>query len=122
MTITELTPLFDRLDELNVDYSASISRGRKISSIWVSGVRATHEHYHPILNALTSAFDRLDKTISSGVQSWEASKDGTTLKMYHVASCKVTGYRTVERKKTVEVETDEIEIDEVPVYDCSETE
>lgn len=122
MTITELTPLLDRLDAMGVDYSASIHKGKKVSSLFVSGVRTTHENYHPILSALTSAFNHLDKSISSGTQSWRAEKDGTSLTMYHVAVCKVTGYRTVEKKKTVEVETEEIETEEVPIYDCSETE
>lgn len=122
MTINELALLLNRLDELNVDYTANLTKGMKVSSMWISSLRTTHENYHPALSAITSAFGHLDKEISSGIQSWRAEKDGTTLTMYRIAQCKVTGYRTVETKKKIEVETEEIETEEVPIYDCTEVE
>jgi hypothetical protein len=85
-------------------------------------VRQTDGNYHVVLSLVTSLFGRLVKEISAGTQSWSGSKDGTTLTMHRIAQCKVTRYRTVEKKKTIEVETDEIETEEVPVYDCAETE
>jgi len=122
MTLTEIIPLLDKLDEFEVDYSVGIRKGRKIGSIWISELRATHPNYRPVLSALTSAFGRLDKEVSCGVQSWKAEKDGTTLTMYRVASCKIVGYKTIEVPKKIEVETEEMETEEVPIYDCAEVE
>lgn len=81
-----------------------------------------HEKYHGVVSLLTSTFDRLDKSISYGVQSWKAQKDNTDLTMYSVASCKIVGYRNVEKPKVIEVETEDMETVAEPIYDCSATE
>lgn len=122
MTLIEVTTLLDQLDEQDINYSVSIAKGKKVGRVWIDSLRSTDERYHTVLAIVTRAFGRLDKAISNGGQSWSGQKDGTSLLMYRVASCKVTGYRTVERKKTVEVETDEVETEEVPIYDCTDTE
>jgi hypothetical protein len=122
MTINEVLPTLVKLDEMGVGYTAYVLAGAKVSSIWISQVRQTDGNYHVVLSLVTSLFGRLVKEISAGTQSWSGSKDGTTLTMHRIAQCKVTRYRTVEKKKTIEVETDEIETEEVPVYDCAETE
>lgn len=119
MTFAEAKLLLDRLDELDANYTVSLTNGQKISSIFVSGVQYDSENYHPILSALTTAFGKINKEISSGLQSWKAEKDNTHLTMYRVAQCKITGYRSEERKVTKEVETEETETVEIPIYDCS---
>ena len=118
MKIAEIMPLLDKLTELDVNWGLDL-RKKGVGRLWVDGLSQADERYHPVLSILTSFFERLNKEISGGIQSWSAEKDGATLMMYRVAQCKVVGYRTVERKKVVEVETEEIETDEEPIYDCT---
>lgn len=122
MKYQELLPLFEKLDEMGINYSADVKGGQRVGRIWIDRVPTTHEQYHPVVSLLTSTFDRLTKEVSYGSQSWKATKDETDLVMYRVASCKVVGYRTTERPKTIEVETEEMETVEEPIYDCSATE
>lgn len=122
MKYQELLSLFEKLDEMGIDYCADVHPGQKVGRLWISGVPMTHEKYHPVVSLLTSTFERLDKEVSYGEQSWRADKDNTSLVMDNVAKCKVVGYRTVERPKTIEVETEEMETTEEPIYDCSATE
>ena len=121
MKYEEISPLLEKLNELNAQWSLDVTH-KGVGRLWISNVSQTSENYHAVVSALTSFYGRLDKEVSCGTQSWSAEKEGQTLMMYRVASCKVVGYRTVERKKMVEVETEEIETEEEPIYDCSETE
>lgn len=122
MKIHEIVPLLENLDTLNIDYSLDVHKGLQAGRLWISGLSTKHEHYHTVISLLTRFYGKLEKKIDSGTQSWTARKDNQDLLMYRVAQCKVTSYRTEERKVTKEVETDEIETYEVPIYDCSEAE
>ena len=121
MTYEEVKPLLDKLTEFGVEFELTI-KSKGCDRLWVSQLRQTNEYYHHILSTLTSFAGRLDKSISYGTQSWSGEKDGLDITVYNVASCKIVGYNTVERKKVVEVETEEIETTEVPIYDCREIE
>lgn len=120
MDIQTVIPLCDQLKALGVDWELTIRKG-DARRLWVTSVKQESELYRPVLTALTSFFSKLEKEISYGQQSWSAEKDGLSLTMYGVAKCKVVGYKTVEKKKVIEVETEEIETDEEPIYDCTET-
>ena len=121
MKYEEIRPLLDEITQLGVHFDLSLTH-EGVGRLWISNVKQTSDNYHEVVSALTRFYGRLDKEISYGNQSWKAEKDGQTLNMYSVAQCKVVGYRTVERKKMVEVETEEVEIDEEPIYDCSSVE
>jgi len=121
MEFEEIKPLLDELKTLGASFELTV-RSSGIGRLWVSDVKQGQDNYHPIISALTRFYGRLDKDISCGIQSWSAEKDGQSLSVYNVARCKVVGYKTVERKKTIEVETEEIETEEEPIYDCSEVE
>lgn len=116
-----IKPLLDELKSLGAEFSLDLTH-RGVGRLWISNVKQTSTNYHDVVSALTRFYGRLDKQVSYGTQSWTATKEGQTLNMYSVAQCKVVGYRTVERKKMVEVETEEIETEEEPIYDCSEVE
>jgi hypothetical protein len=121
MKYDDIKPLLDEITGLGGHFELTLTHDG-VGRLWVSDLRQANDNYHPILSALTRFYGRLEKQISSGTQSWIAFKDDQKLFVYNVAQCKVVGYRTVERKKTVEVETEEIETEEEPIYDCSEAE
>src|ERR1700690_2097552 len=121
MNFEEISPLLNDLTALDVQWSLDLTH-KGVGRLWIQNVAQTSENYHQVVSLLTHFYGRLTKEVSYGTQSWKAEKDGQTLNMYRVASCKVVGYRQVERKKVVEVETEEVEIDEEPIYDCSEVE
>lgn len=121
MEYEQIKPLLDELKSLGAEFSLDLTH-KGVGRLWISNVTQNTPNYHDVVSLLTRFYGRLDKEISYGVQSWKAEKDGNTLNMYRVASCKIVGYRTVERKKMVQVETEEIETDEEPIYDCSEVE
>lgn len=121
MRYEEIKPLLDEIVGLGADFQVTLTQAG-VGYLWVSNVRQSSENYHPILASLTRFYGRLNKEIFGGVQSWAGNKDGQVVRVYNVAKCKITGYRTVEKKKTVEVETDEVETTEEPIYDCSSVE
>jgi hypothetical protein len=121
MKYEEIKPLLDEITNLGAHFEITLKHDG-IGRLWVSELQQTDDNYHSILSALTRFYGRLDKEISYGMQSWSAHKDGQSLIVYNVAQCKVVGYRTVECKKRVEVETEEIETGAEPIYDCTEME
>ncbi len=119
MKYEEILPLLDSLVAVGAEWLLDVSH-KGVGRLWISNVKQSSDNYHQVVSLLTSFYGRLDKEISYGSQSWKAAKDGQTLTMYSVAQCKIVGYRQVEKKKMIEVETEETEIDEEPIYDCTE--
>ena len=121
MEYEQIKPMLDELKVQGVEFSLDMTH-KGLGRLWIRNVKQTSDNYHAVIGILTRFYGRLDKEFNGGSQSWNAEKDGQCLYMYSVAQCKVVGYRTVERKKTVEVETEDIETSEEPIYDCTSAE